>query len=56
MEEELKNEAIKAMDKLGHKSRSTMGLHSEEEIAFDILVWLFAGGEKPDVIEDIESN
>lgn len=49
MDEKLKKEAEEMMDILGEKNQELMGLSTEETAYFDMLLWLFGGGEKPDI-------
>lgn len=49
MTDELKEEATEMLDILGNRNQSTMGLTTKETAYFDILLWLLADGEKPEV-------
>lgn len=49
MDEKLKEEAIEMMNILGEKSQGLMGLSADETCYFDILLWLFGEGEKPEI-------
>ena len=49
MDEELVNEANEMLDILGNKNQEFMGLSTNEEAYFDILLWLLGGGEKPQI-------
>ena len=49
MDEELKNEANEILSLLGEKNQEFMGLTATEMAYFDILLWLFGGGEKPEI-------
>ena len=48
----LEKEAQEMLDILGNKNQSLMGLNTEESAYFDILLWLFGDGEKPDVEQE----
>jgi len=49
MDEELKAEAEEMMNILGDRNQELMGLSTEETAYFDVLLWLFGGGEKPEI-------
>lgn len=52
MNEDLKKEAEEMMDWLGEKNQTIMGLDTPETATFDVLLWLFGDGEKPDIIHE----